>query len=236
MKHSRMVLVGFVLGGLVCGSLAWAQSSRRTAPPSTKLLDQEAEKAESAYLNSLADLASKYEEAGDVARSSEMLKAILKLKPDAELVKNKLKQLEEAVFQENVHKLEIEAGAGWVPAGVLVGKGRPIRIEADGVYRITLSDSLGPDGFPNSDPLRDMAEGIPAGGLMAMVGKTPGTPQPRGNRQGNDQSPKIVYIGTQSEFSPPEGGPLYLRINVPRTANCTGRVKVQISGNFAISR
>jgi len=233
-KRIRQSWLGFSLALfalLALVSFAQAQGGRRGGVPTTKSLDVAAEKAETDYLSSLADLASKYEEAGDVQKASEMLKGILKLKPDAEVVKSKLKKFEEMVFKDNVHTLDVDAGGGWISAGVLVSKDKPIRIEAEGAYKFATSDVLSPNGYPADDLIRGVVDGIPTGGLMAAIGKSGDT---GGGRRDNKDLPKPMFVGTQREIVPKESGPLLFRMNVPGGSKCTGKIKVKITGNIAV--
>lgn len=213
------------------GSSGLAQGTKRPAPApvaNSKSLDQQADKVQTEYLSGLADLATKYEEAGDVTKAVDMLKSILKIKPDADVVKARLKQLEESVFSDNVYSIDIEAGAGWVAAGVLVTKDKPVRFEADGTYKVAANDMLGPAGYPTQDLAHDMADGVPFGALMAMVGKSDA-----GARKPNQKdAPKPMTIGARREITPQDSGPLFFKINVPESAKCTGKVKVKITGNM----
>ncbi|HWL06801.1 MAG TPA: hypothetical protein VNQ76_00140 [Planctomicrobium sp.] len=218
---------------LISPEWSWAQASRRNTTPAVtgKALDQQADKVVGDYLSGLADLATKYEESGEREKATEMLRSILKVRPDAEIVKARIKTLEEAVFNDNVTTLDLDPSAGWVPTGVVVTKDKPIRIQADGTFRLTLSETLSPAGYPSVDLVRDIADNVPFGGLMAMVvkGET-------GNRRGppsrDKDSPKPTGIGVQREFKPPESGMLYLKINLPEAAKATGKVKVKINGNI----
>lgn len=222
-------LAGWAL--LAIADMAAAQGSKRNTIPTTKSLDAAAEKAETDYLSSLADLASKYEDAGDLQKASEMLKGILRIKPEAEVVKNKLKQFEEMVFKDNVHSIDVDAGSGWIAAGILVSKDKPVRIEAEGSYKLTASDVLGPGGYPGEDVIRGVVEGVPCGGLMAVIGKSGET----GNaKRAPKDLPRPIFIGTSKEITPKESGPLLFRVNVPEGAKCIGKLKVKITGNIAV--
>jgi hypothetical protein len=224
-------LCGLALAATL-SSMAVAQGTRRGPAISSKLLDSQAEEVQTRYLSGLADLASKYEEAGDLQKASDMLKGILKVKPDADVVKNKLKQFQESVFNENVYTLELDAGAGWVPSNVHVSKDKPVRIEADGTYKFSINEILGPAGYSG----QAMADGLPCGALIAMVGG-PAADSSR-NRQARNQKeqPHPVLIGTSKEWTPNDTGMLMLRLNVPENARCTGKIKIKISGNFLATR
>lgn len=213
-----------ILSGLVGIT---AGQTKRPAPGSTKPLDLQAEKIQAEYLQGLSKLASEYEEAGDLEKAAGMLKEILKIKPEVESVKNKLKQFEEAVFDSNSVTLEVDSAKNWVTTGVTVTKDKPIRIEATGTYKFVVNETLGADGFDNNDPLQEMAANLPAGGLIAMVAPT--------DRNRRDP-PQPVMIGAAKEVTFKESGLLLLKVNAPSTAKCVGKLKVKISGNVAPAR
>jgi hypothetical protein len=219
--------------GVLSSSVTLAQSNRRAPAVSSKSLDSQAEDVQAKYLAGLADLASKYEEAGDLQKASDMLKGILKVKPDADVVKNKLKQFQESVFNDNVHVFELDAASGWVASNVHVSKDKPVRIEAEGTYKFSINEILGPAGYSG----QSMADGLPCGALIAMVGGPGEAPRNRQSRnQKEKEQPHPVLIGASKEFTPNETGTLILRLNLPENARCTGKIKVKISGNFLATR
>lgn len=224
-----------LLSGLCCSLTllppAEVEAQRRGAPQNTRTLDSAAEKAENEYIATLADLAKQYDEAGDKQKASEMLRNILKLKPDAEVVKNKLKQYEEAIFKDNVQTIEVDVSSGWVATGILVSKDKPIRLEADGTYRFSVNESVGPGGYSNNNVTNGVVEGIPCGALMAVVGKIPET---QGRRANERDLPRPFLVGTQKEITPKETGPLLFRVNTPEGAKCVGKIKVKVTGNIAV--
>lgn len=220
-----------VMALLLLPGLASAQGGKRGGVPTTKSLDLAAEKAETDYLSNLADLAAKYEDAGELQKASDMLRGILRIKPDAEVVKAKLKKFEETVFKENVHTLEIDPGSGWIAAGILVSKDKPVRIEAEGSYKFIANDVLTPMGYPGDDLLRGVVEGVPTGALMAVVGSSSDSGS---SRRPPKDLPKPMFIGSQKELTPKESGPLLFRMNVPDGSKCTGKIKVKVTGNIAV--
>ncbi len=209
---------------LVTPSFVIAQTQpRRPTAAATKSLDVEAEKAQMEYLKSLGALAGKYEDAGDKDKSAEMLRAILQIKPDVQSVKDKLKEYEESVFDENNTVIDVDASNGWTNTGVLVSKDKSIRLEAIGDYKFIINVSLGPAGYESKDPATDLVSGIPTGALMAMI-----APPKKGK-----EDPSPILIGAGKEFAPQESGILFLRLNTPPGAKCIGKVKVKLSGNIS---
>lgn len=234
--RSCAIPVSMIVCPLIAADHAAAQSSRRPAPPpqaNAKVLDQQADKIMTDYLAGLADLAGKYEEAGEKEKAIGMLSSILKIKPDAEVVKARIKSLEESVFKGNEILVDVEAGAGWIQTGLMVTKDKPVRIEAEGTYRVSLSEQLGPAGYPSNDLAFEVIDNVPFGCLVALVGKGP---TPGGRRGQQKDGPQVVEIGNEKEFSPNQSGQLLLKINLPQSAKGNGKIKVKISGNFDRSR
>jgi len=232
---SRFVLFSLTSAALMTlgtGEDCSAQGRSKPQPAAGgKALDQQAEKVMTDYLSGLADLATRYEETGDREKAVEMLKSILKVKPDAEIVKSRIKSLEEQVFNDNVITLDLDPSAGWVMAGVLVQKDKPVRIEADGTFKVTLSETISAAGFATQDPVRDLVDNVPTGALMAIVAKGE-TGNRRAQPTREKDSPKPVTIGNRKEFNPPESGALFLKINLPESARASGKIKLKITGNM----
>lgn len=223
----------FVL--LVLSSLPAEAQSRRPAPPgTTRQLDMQAEQVQNEFLKGLAELANKYEEAGDTEKAREMLSSILKIKPDVDSVKRKLKEFDEAVFENNEVTLDVDVSRGWVNSGVAVAKDKPVRFKSEGSYRFIVNETVGPEGFGSQDPTRDMVQGVPAGGLIAMVAPAS---QPQGrNRNRSQDDREVVFLGAEKEWTPKDSGILFLKLNVPHGSKCIGKVKTTITGNFTRGR
>lgn len=212
-----------MVGLLICCAAALpaqAQSKKAGDNANSKVLEVRARKALDGFLRETVDLAKEYESIGDVDQAREMLKTVLKLQPNATVVKAKLKELEEQALSANPLSLEVDVSRGWVATNLSVIKEEPFRIQAAGTYRFLSVPAVDPAGFPEKDPTKaDMAPGIPCGALMGVVlvqGK-PGKP---------------FAIGTEAEITPKESGLLFLRVNIPPGARCSGRLKVMLSGNL----
>lgn len=207
-------------------AVALAQSSGKKSAAATRTLDATAQKLEAEFLQGVADLASSYEEAGDKAKAKAMLQAILKLRPDAEAVKEKLQELEESVFTDQQDMLDLDMSKGWVSTGMVVEKGKKLRLESVGSYKLIVNDSLGPEGYQsNSDEL--FFDGAPMGALIGMV-IPPGTVASHTKGKG----PQPFMVGEKKELGPQVTGLLVLRVNAPPGAKCVGRLKVRLSGNY----
>ena len=214
---------------VACGMHAWGQATKKPSPAATRTLDATAQKLEADFLKGLSDLASSYEEAGDKDKAEAMLQAILKIRPDAEPVKAKLKELEESVFKDQQEVIDVDTSKGWISTGLMVEKGAKLRLEATGTYKLIVNDDLGPEGYRSEDGKgEDYFEGAPAGALIAIV--VPNGVAPAKKRDGG---PQPFMVGTQKELEPKESGILVMRVNSPATAKCVGRLKIRVSGNFA---
>jgi hypothetical protein len=200
---------------------------RPESPVSVKLLDDRAATLESDYLDGLRDLADGYEAAGQIDKARSVLRQILERRPDDKDVQARLKSFDEAVFDRNQHQLEIDVARGWTMTNVMVTKGQPVRISADGTYRFIVNEALTADGFPRQDVLREMAGGVPAGALMGLV-----APPPKPGQREAPAPGTPFHIGASSEFTPEETGILLLRVNLPTTHKSAGELKISISGNI----
>jgi hypothetical protein len=219
-----LLAMSFVLASLP----AAAQGQRRPAPANTRQLDVQAEKVQTDFLKGLAELANKYEEAGEIDKAKEMLQSILKVKPDVESVKEKLKKFDEAVFKENQAEVEVDSARGWVNTGLIVTRDKPVHLESKGTYKFILNDDLGPNGFASRDTMRDLVSGVPTGGLMGMV-----VAAPQGGNRNRSEEPRPFFIGERQEVTPKDTGLLWLKLNVPPSSKCIGKVKVTVTGNFS---
>ena len=196
-----------------------AKTTKTAAAPSTKALDVKAEKAAEAYIREAATLAREYEDAGHYEKARQMYETIATFNPDAPGLKEKIKQLNEALLDSNEIEIEIDAGRGWDNSRVQVFKGKTIRLQAAGTYMFNVSAELGPEGFPTKDPVRDdMAADIPCGALMGLMAA-------------KEKPSKPFVIGAARDFTPNEDGILFLRFNVPPGSRSSGKVKVRLSGH-----
>lgn len=221
-RHISFCMFACVLLGAAISANA---QGKRASPAELKSLNFKADKAEQAFLKSMVDLATDYEKAGEIERSKEMLKSILKLKPDAESVKSKLKQYEEDVFDRKSVTVDLDVSRGWINAGVLVSKDKAVRVEADGVYRLLIDATLGPKGYEQKDRTKDLVSGVPTGALIGMIAPT--------TRKRNQPEPQPFMIGDAKEIKPNASGILFLKVNTPPQAKCTGKLKVKLSGNIS---
>ncbi|REJ85824.1 MAG: hypothetical protein DWQ34_28265 [Planctomycetota bacterium] len=236
MRNSALAFRPSIAASLAAMALAVAvglpvtgqsRKPRPDSPANLKALDQKAEDLQRSYLTGLYDLAEGYEDAGQLEKAKQALQEILKIKPDAEGVKTRLQEIEDAVFDGTSHVVEVDASKGWITTGVFVKKDQPVRLTADGTYRYIVNESLGPEGFRGEDVMRDMASDVPNGAVMALI-----VPPPQ---QGQRQPPKPsgpFTIGKARDLEPPADGMLLLRINVPPGSKCIGKLKVTLSGNI----
>lgn len=227
MQHLRCGLFLW-LAGMVLVSPLRAQVRRTPPRPSSDLrsLESRAQEAQTAYLTQLAELSKSYEAAGNTEKASETLRQILRVNPENEAVRAKLQELGDKVFDENQRIIEVDSTKGWITTGIRVKKDEPIRVKAEGSYKFIVNADIGPEGFATGDVMRDMADRVPAGGLMATI-----VPEPtQRNRQPKPLPP--FAVGSDDEVKPGESGFLLLRLNVPPGSKCIGKVRALISGNI----
>ncbi len=225
-----VLMVAFQVG------LVDAQTRRPRNTASVREQESNAKKAELQYLSQLAGLAEAYEQNGDFDNAVKTLQRILKISPSSQKVRDKIKELENKVFENNQRELEIDSSKGWIVTGVKVTKGEPVRIVAKGSYKFIVNTDLGPDGFPTGDIVREMGAGVKCGALMGSI-VAPARPGGRpSSRSANAKPGKPFTVGSEFELKPDRDGVLMLKLNVPPGSKCIGKVKVTIAGNIAPAR
>ncbi len=222
--HKNSVLA--VLAALLVVVLSAGHASAQ--PPPVRQLDKEAERVRSEYLDRLNKLATAYDEAGETDKAKATLRQILDVDPQAKSAQEKLDEIENRVFEQKTVTLDVDVSRGWFSTGLLVKKGKPIRFEADGSYKLIANATLDPDGYPTADLSRDVASGIDFGKLMGLVVTAPKGP----NRKKKPQPGTPFAIGTQTEVTPETDGLLFLRLNIPAGTKSNGKLKVTVSGNI----
>jgi hypothetical protein len=225
----RFTCVVALTWGLTASALAQGNRPRDRDDedaPDVRQLDMQAQQLQQEFLEDLVELATGYEEAGEIEKAKETFRTVLTLDPENAQVQAKIEELDNRVFEENQTAVDVDVTAGWVNSGIRVTKDRPIRIEAQGSYRFSVIEELGPTGFPTGDPTTQMVDGIPAGTLMGVV-------FPLNRPQGEEQQPQPFFIGASREYTPTEDGILWLRVNLPSNHRCVGKLEAAFSGNIA---
>lgn len=255
MKHGPWLVMSASLSVVVaCGAIVWSEGSRaiaqtgankaktkigtsKTKSADSKELDARAEKNLEAFVADTIKLADEYEKAGKFEEAQDQLRTVGKLKPELPGLKEKIEKLNEAVFETNDFDMDLDVADSWKKM-VQVSKGKPVRVEATGSYKLMLSGPIDASGVPTKDLLRDMAAGVRCGALMGVIvpssdsgaatgagaGKTPG--------RGNDKVGEAFEIGASKEFTPKEDGVLHLNVNLPAGHKSTGKLRVHVSGHI----
>lgn len=232
----RLSVVSLVAVLLLGGSTIALSQSKKPKPKDrdknkkeanqtqVQTLETQAEKARVDYVNGLIKVAEGFEEQGLTDRTKETLQSILTAVPEYEPAREKLKALEEAVFDENHLDVEVDVTKGWVSSGVAVVKDKPIRLQAEGSLRIILNETVGPEGLPAADVMTNQMVGIPGGALMGVVH------DPRVSLKDANISPFVV--GADYEFASKQDGILFFRVNLPANSQSKGKYRVKVSGNY----
>ncbi|NBX29400.1 hypothetical protein EBR04_02940 [bacterium] len=195
-------------------------------------LDAKLAAVSESFLRDTTTLIVSYENAGQFDRAKLILEVLQKLDPKNEAIQTKLKSLNERIMEATLQELDLDADAQWTPVGRVV-KGRPIRIEATGEYKVTATVETGPAGLPSVNPVTDMVAGVPLGGLMGVIlpaaAPTPPEGQPaQANQQA--QQPRPFPVGAAYDRPADRDGILYLKVNVPPGSKCTGQLRARLSG------
>jgi hypothetical protein len=218
LKRLYAPLIVLAAASAVLGTSVLAQSRRKNDKPTPEKLEVRAQKAEKTLAKEYIAIATGFYDLGDVEKAKDFLVRLNDLREDLPGVREKIKELEEELMSSNEDLITIDVSKGWGDAIAEVTKGDAFRITAAGDYKLTMQASLDIEGLSSKDPIRDLAPNVPFGALMGII-------------QGADGKPSRPFaIRAGIEHSPKKSGLLYVRVNTPPGAKCTGRVKVQISG------
>lgn len=260
MKQSHWVVVSAsLLAMAVCGTLVWSDGSQAVAQTGasktkskigtskskaadSKELDARAEKNLESFLADSIKLAEDYEKAGKFEEAQEQLRTVGKLKPELPGLKEKIDKLNEALFDANDFDMDLDVADSW-KRQVHVFKGKPVRVEATGTYKISLNGPTDANGLPTKDPRTDMASGVRCGALMGIVvptsdsgstGTGGGGGTTKSSGRNNDKLGEPFEIGANKEFTPKEDGTLFLNVNLPAGHKSSGKLRVHISGHIRL--
>lgn len=231
-SSTRRLVVASLTVALLAGgaSISLSQSKKtkekeKKAPSATEVrnLETQAEKAKDDYVKGLAVVAQGFEAQGLTDKLKATLYDLLQVAPDYEPARLKLREIEEAVFDENTMLVEVDATKGWT-VSVAVAKDKPLRLQAEGTLRVLVNETVDPDGLDSHDPLIHQIVGIPTGALMGVVRDPRNAPR--------DEKISPFTIGHELELSPKADGILFLKLNLPANSQSKGKIRVTISGNF----
>ena len=196
---------------------------RPANPPELKRLEAKAEEVRDAFLRDTNQLIKSFEDVGQYERAKVLLEALQKLDPENDVVKTKLTELNDRILDAGEIEVNLDLGKSWQPIGA-VEKGRPLRIQVSGDYKLVTSIEAGPDGAPSANPAEDLIPHVPFGAVMGVVADADTT-----NRS-PDKQPRPFTVGSQYEKQADRDGVLFLKVNVPPGAKCTGRLTALVSG------
>jgi hypothetical protein len=235
MMIHRVATATLLLATILAAAAANAQPAAKGAsqrvkgkpgnPQELKRLDARLDEVRESFLRDTTALITSYENLGQYERARMLLESLQKLDPRNEPIKAKLGELAEKILESGEIAVELVPGAPWLPAGT-VTKDRPIRIRVKGEYKMILQTEFGPAGA-GSGVGDDFASSAPLGAVMGVIAPPGAAGQP--GTQG-DRPPRAFTVGDSYEKPADRDGVLFLRVNVPPGAKCTGRLNAQVSG------
>ena len=222
--------IGALLAASLTGPLAATASQpgtkarqRPANPPELKRLEAKAEEVRESFLRDTTNLIKSFEDVGQYDRAKLLLEALQKLDPQNDVVKTKLTDLSDRILDASEFEVNLDLGKSWQPIGA-VEKGKPLRIRVSGDYKLVANIEASPDGAPSANPAEDLIPHVPFGAVMGVVADADAT-----NRS-SDKQPRPFTVGSQYEKPADRDGVLFLKVNVPPGAKCTGRLTALVSG------
>ncbi|MFM7248309.1 MAG: hypothetical protein ACKO5R_00245 [Planctomycetaceae bacterium] len=227
-RHVRPALMGAawcVLAVLVGVAAAQPGGKARPKPanPEVKKIDAKMEKVKDSFLRDTENLIKSYEDAGSYDRARMILEALQKLYPQNEKIKERIEELSSLGLNASEIDFTLDVSKSWQEVGP-VQKDRALRIRVAGDYKInSLTLSSSPEGITGENPDNDVLAYVPFGAVMGAI-------IPVGGAGGNEKPPKPFLIGNSFEKPAERDGVLFLKVNVPAQAKCTGRLQVKVGG------
>jgi len=218
--------------GLVVAGLGWPAAALQPAaknrprpgnPPELKRLEARADEIRESFLRDTNQLIRQLEDAGQYERAKVLVEALAKLDPQNEPVKSKLDELGTKILDAGEFEVGLNLGRSWQPVGT-VERGRMVRIRVSGDYRIVANIEAGPDGAPGDNPAEDLIPHVPFGAVMAVIADADTA------RRAADKQPRPFTVGSAYEKPADRDGVLFLKVNVPPGAKCTGKLTALVSG------
>lgn len=185
---------------------------RRDLPQDARLL-----KLYQEFITAAEKLAEEYEAQKDLDKAKAVYQEIRALVPQYEPAKKKLDAIRQAEETANSHTCEVRANRSWQYSGIRLQKGKPIKIQASGVWTVKFEATVGPDGVVLPEDQRQYRLGCLVGAIET-------------NQAAQEMKPFL--IGTETSITAPESGRLMLRIFDANPANNSGSLKVQFLGTF----
>lgn len=198
------------------------------SPLELKKLDAKLEEVRESFLRDTTTLIASYENLGQFERAKLLLEALQKLDPKNEPIKAKLGQLNEKILDASEIELDIDSGGRWQPVGTVV-KDRAFRIRASGDYKLLLTQTAGPEGMSADNIAEDVMPGVPLGAVMGVIVPPDSLAQLAGGRQ-PERPLRPFTVGANLDRNADKDGVLYVRVNVPSVAKCTGKLSLRVNG------
>lgn len=220
---------------------------RRDDAPSARVLESRVEKAEESLVGEYKEVAEEFYRQGDREKAVALLKRLSSLNPTMPGLKDEIQKIQNELLAENPGELTFDTRKQvWLPVG-RVQKGKPVRLQCTGEYKLTFSATLMADGMKK--PIRQSSVGDASQRRRAGTndkGKKSDKPQrteediyfvenlPLGCLAGvivdGTQLSEPFRIGTETSLNPKSDGMLIIKTNLPEGVRCTGKLELAFSG------
>lgn len=225
-----------------CGQ---ADRRRRDDAPTARALETRVEKAEESLVGEYKEVATEFYKQGDREKAVALLQRLSSLDPTMPGLKDQIKKIQDELLEENPGDLSFDTRKQvWLPVG-RVQKGKTVRLQCTGDYKMTLSVTLTAEGMRKA-----ASEAAPAaqpagrrGGSGASRGQKPKRTQeqisfvetlPLGCLVGvivdGADLGEPFRIGEATSLNPRTDGILIVKTNLPAGCRCVGKLDLKFSG------
>ena len=168
------------------------------------------------FIKKAEKLANDYGKSKDPDKARVVYEQILKLDPRHEGAKAAMAKFKEKEESANKKVMDIFANKSFQDTGVFTTPGKPFKIEAEGSWKLVMSQQLGPNGFEIPKELREFN----LGSLVGMI-------------DNGDKDSKPFAVGTEYEdVGPAKPGQIRLAIWDNDPSDNSGKMQVTIKGTF----
>lgn len=234
------LMIAATTANSVCGQ---TDRRRRDDAPTPKALETRVERAEESLVGEYKEVATEFYKQGDREKAITLLQRLSALDPTMPGLKEQIKKIQDELLEENPGDVSFDTRKQvWLPVG-RVQKGKTVRMQCTGDYKMTFSATLSAEGMQKPDSSSSETPARRRGGLGNNKGQKPKRSQedinfvenlPLGCLAGvivdGTDLGEPFQIGQATTLNPKTDGVLIIKTNLPPGCRCVGKLELIFSG------